>query len=320
MNNKEKKNTRNLLDVARRFSVKDKKLELSKAEQAEQDEMRKQAQTMNASINFGSFVMDTRAMMNPKTIIPIERVETKSDETTDTFLQKITFYSNMKNSFKAPYYDENSCEWHQVGSGITANTDTITSKQLEPHRLCTTIELSKNILNQTTDFDAEVQDIVIRAIYNKLVGTMLSDDAETDDKPKGVFNGISATTLTMGSDSLISDLTDLQYSGDTSKMQCVWIISPKARQAILKANPLAFSNGKFLDSEYIFEPRMEDGLIAYLPLDLFVCAQWALMTITTDAITKAVEGKTIINIEAYFDFDFMDSEKIQLAEIGEAED
>ena len=147
----------------------------------------------------------------------------------------------------------------------------------------------------------------MRNFSNKLVESILSDDAETTDQPKGIFNGLSATTI-----SAITDLATMQYNGDKEKTKNVWVISPKAKAEILKLNPLIFNDGKFLGSEYIFENRMKDGLIAYLPLDLVVVAQFGVVEITVDNVTDVVNGNVKTYIDTYFDFDFMDTTKIQV--------
>ena len=149
--------------------------------------------------------------------------------------------------------------------------------------------------------------ILIKAIYNKLVESILCDSAETEDQPKGIFNGLSATTI-----SALADLATLQYGGDKEKTQNVWLISPKAKAEILKLNPTIFNDGKFLGGDYILENRMQDGYIAYLPLDLLVVAQFGIVEICTDNVTDAINANTKVYIDTYFDFDFLDNTKIQL--------
>jgi len=140
-----------------------------------------------------------------------------------------------------------------------------------------------------------------------LVESILSDSAETSDQPKGIFNGISATTI-----STLADLATMQYDGDKLKTKNVWIISPKAKAEILKLNPILFNDGKFLGSDFILENRVQDGYIAYLPLDLVVVAQFGAVQITVDNVTDVVNGNVKTYIETYFDFDFLDDSKIQL--------
>ena len=67
-----------------------------------------------------------------------------------------------------------------------------------------------------------------------------------------------------------------------------------------------------MGSPYISENRMNDGLIAYLPLDLVVVAQFGAVQITVDNVMDVVNGNVKTYIETYFDFDFLDGSKIQL--------
>lgn len=255
----------------------------------------------------GQFNFEMRSLINGSGITNTTRVETQSSEIADDFLSKTTFYPNLKANIKAPYFDENTCDWKAVGYGITANTDTISSKYLTPHRLTTQTDFSLTILRQSGDFYNEVNDILIKAIYNKLVETILSDSAATDDKPNGIFYGVSSTTI-----SAITDLATMQYNGDKQKTKNVWVISPKAKAEILKLNPTIFNDGKFLGSEYILENRMKDGLIAYLPLNLITVAQFGVVEITVDNVTDVANGNVKTYIDTYFDFDFLDNTKIQV--------
>ena len=223
------------------------------------------------------------------------------------FLSKITFYPSLSANIKTPYFDENTCEWKAEGNSISANTDNITSEYLTPHRLTTRTDFSMEILRQSKNFYEEVNKILLKAIFNKLVESILSDSAETEDKPKGIFNGITATTI-----STLADLATLQYEGDKEKTQNVWVISPKAKAEILKLNPTLFNDNKFLGSPYISENRMKDGFVAYFPLNLLAVAQFGAVEVTVDNVTDMVNGNVKTYIDTYFDFDFLDNSKLQL--------
>ena len=293
----------NILDVINRISN---KIDLSETQQNENRKAIEKAKDDGITA-VGQFNCEMRSLLNGSGITNITRAETKTNEIDDNLLSLMTFYPNLKANLKVPYFDENTCQWKEEGYSISENTDTLTSKYLTPHRLTTKIDFSVSILRQSGKFYQEVNDILIKAIYNKLVESILSDDAETTDEPKGIFNGISATTI-----STIADLATLQYNGDKQKTNNVWVISPKAKAEILKLNPTLFNDGKFLGSPYISENRMQDGLIAYLPLDLVVVAQFGAVEVTVDNVTDVVNGNVKTYITTYFDFDFLDDSKIQL--------
>ena len=293
----------NLLDVMNRVAN---RIALT-PQQEEQNRRAMQIAKENGMTATGMFNVEFREMVNNTAITSTQRATTQSSEIDDTFLSKITFYPNLKANLKAPYFDENTCDWKDVGYGVTANTDTISSKYLTPHRLTTQVDFSVDILRQNGSFYNEVNEILIKAIFNKLVESILSDSAETSDQPKGIFNGLSASTL-----SAITDLATLQYDGDKLKTDNVWIISPKAKSEILKLNPLMFNDGKFLGNDYILENRMQDGYIVYLPLNLVTVAQFGAVSITLDNVTDVVNGNVKTYIDTYFDFDFLDNTKIQL--------
>ena len=294
----------NLLDAINRISN---RIALSETQEMENRKAIEKAKD-DGLMAVGQFNFEMRSMIDDlgtksgRTI-----AHTQSAEYDDDFINRITFYPSLIANLKAPYFDENTCDWKDVGYGITANTDTLSSKYLTPHRLTTQVDFSVDILRQSGKFHNEVNAILIKAIYNKLVESILSDSAETSDQPKGIFNGVSSSTI-----STLSDLATLQYDGDKQKTQNVWIISPKAKAEILKLNPILFNDGKFLGSDFILENRVQDGYIAYLPLDLVVVAQFGAVQITVDNVTDVVNGNVKTYIETYFDFDFLDDSKIQL--------
>jgi len=294
----------NLLDAINRISN---RIALSETQETENRKAIEKAKEDGITA-VGMFNFELRAMIDDlgtksgRTI-----AHTQSSEYDDDFLSKITFYPSLKANLKAPYFDENSCDWKEVGYGITANTDTVSSKYLTPHRLTTQVDFSVDILRQSGNFYNEVNAILITALFNKLVESILSDGAETSDQPKGIFNGVSATTI-----STLADLATMQYDGDKQKTKNVWLISPKAKAEILKLNPLMFNDGKFLGNDYITENRMQDGLIAYLPLDLVVVAQFGCVQCTCDSVTNVINGVVKVYLDSYFDFDFLDDSKIQL--------
>ena len=94
--------------------------------------------------------------------------------------------------------------------------------------------------------------MIVRAVYDKLVETILSDDAATDDQPAGVFNTLTPTSLTADS-TLKEQLAALQYAGDQSKKPCVWLLSPKAKKEVF-AN-LDIQNDKILGSESLVSTK-----------------------------------------------------------------
>lgn len=294
----------NLLDAINRISN---RIALSETQETENRKAIEKAKedgiTAVGMLNFELRAMiDDLGTKSGRTI-----AHTQSSEYDDDFLSKITFYPSLKANLKAPYFDENSCDWKEVGYGITANTDTVSSKYLTPHRLTTQVDFSVDILRQSGNFYNEVNAILITALFNKLVESILSDGAETSDQPKGIFNGVSATTI-----STLADLATMQYDGDKQKTKNVWLISPKAKAEILKLNPTIFNDGKFLGSDYILENRMQDGLIAYLPLDLVVVAQFGCVQCTCDSVTNVINGIVKVYLDSFFDFDFLDDSKIQL--------
>lgn len=225
----------------------------------------------------------------------------------DLFLDKCRYISGLQSTCKVPYFASNTVDWKEVGTSLDT-TNSMDGVFLTPYRLTTNIDVSKQLLLQTDKFDKELFVALYKAVNDKLVETILSDDAAVENvKPKGIFNGLTASTL-----SSIDTIATLQYNGDKNKTKNIWLISPKAKQELIKLNPLMFSNGKFLGTDYIFENRMEDGLIAYLPLDLLVIGDWSVNSLLVDPITDMINGNCKVYLDTYYDFAFADTSVIQL--------
>ncbi len=225
----------------------------------------------------------------------------------DLFLDKCRYISGLQSTCKVPYFASNTVDWKEVGTSLDT-TKSMDGVYLTPYRLTTNIDVSKQLLLQTDKFDKELFVALYKAINDKLVESILSDDAAVENvKPKGIFNGLTASTL-----SSIDTIAALQYEGDKNKTKNIWLISPKAKRELIKLNPLVFSNGKFLGSDYIFENRMSDGLIAYLPLDLLVIGDWSVNSLLVDPITDMVNGNCKVYLDTYYDFSFADPSVIQL--------
>lgn len=225
----------------------------------------------------------------------------------DLFLDKCRYISGLQSTCKVPYFASNTVDWKEVGTSLDT-TNSMDGVFLTPYRLTTNIDVSKQLLLQTDKFDKELFVALYKAVNDKLVESILSDDAAVENvKPKGIFNGLTASTL-----SSIDTIATLQYNGDKNKTKNIWLISPKAKRELIKLNPLVFSNGKFLGTDYIFENRMSDGLIAYLPLDLLVIGDWSINSLLVDPITDMINGNCKVYLDTYYDFSFADTSVIQL--------
>ena len=115
------------------------------------------------------------------------------------------------------------------------------------------------------------------------------------------------------------DLIDFQYQQDKQSSNNVWVISAGAKNKINKMDfhPL-INDDKLLNSEVICTNLCEDGFIAYLPLNYLCVAEWNIVSINVNPITKAVEGNVEIYVDAYFDFAMANDTLIKVGQFVDA--
>ena len=283
---------------------------LSASEAREQDELRAKYPNIQTE---GSYVFEMRSLTKfPRA----NNFTNKTLDIDDVFLDRIYVLRDAKGPVNLPYISADNAQWKSTGTAPDIN-GTLTTEKLQPKRLATFVDISRDFLNfNNADFAEKLNAMILQAVHDKLVETILSDEAATDDQPSGVFNTLTPTELT-ADETLKAQLASMQYAGDQSKKPCVWILSPKAKQEVF--THLDIQNDKILGSDYIIDNRMKDGFIAYLPLDLFFVAEFGLCSLTCDAVTKLVDGIVRLTVNAYFNFDYVDKTKIQLAEFSAQE-
>lgn len=231
-----------------------------------------------------------------------------------TLFDRITFYPNMVYSAKAPYISFDGIVWREEGTKTQETETTIYSKPLKPHRICTQIKISNELLNNTSAFDEQIKEQLIKAIYAKVIETMLSTNVGTSDAPKGLIDTSKAKT-----NSTLEDLYNFQYEGDKNKCDNVFIVSPKAKKELhkLSNNFQLLNNNQLLNAEAICENLCEDGYLLYLPLSSIVAAQWGAMSLTIDNMTDIHNGNVIVYIDAYFDFAALNESLVNVAVFAE---
>ena len=265
----------------------------------------------------GAIVFENRSVITGST--PTSYGELKTSEKDFSIFDHINVYENPFVNVSVPYMTPNGIEWKQ--DGAATENHQLNSKKLKPYRITTYCNVSNTLLNAhqnqiktdgepigNEDFKNQIINGLDNAIKQKITESIFSTFSGTTDQPQGILYDVSATTITSG----LTDLISMQYDGDKNKTHNVWVISPKAKKELLSINANIFNDGKLLGSDYIALNEMEDGFIAYLPLDLIVMALWTIASVDVDSVTEARNGITRVIINSFADFDYHDKSKIQL--------
>ena len=265
----------------------------------------------------GAIVFENRSVITGST--PTSYGELKTSEKDLSIFDRINVYENPFVNVSVPYMTPNGIEWKR--DGAATENHQLNSKKLKPYRITTYCNVSNALLNAhqnqiktdgepigNEDFKNQIINGLDNAVKQKITESIFSTFSGTTDQPQGILYDVSATTISSG----LTDLIALQYDGDKEKTHNVWVISPKAKKELLTIDANIFNDGKLLGSDYIALNEMEDGFIAYLPLDLIVMALWTIASVDVDSVTEARNGITRVIINSFADFDYLDKSKIQL--------
>lgn len=261
----------------------------------------------------GQFNIEFRDLIKANASTEVKPLYSTYKEAQPLF-ERITFYPNMIYTAKAPYISFNGIVWREEGTKTQETETTIYSKPLKPHRICTQIKISNELLNNTSAFDEQIKEQLIKAIYAKVIETMLSTNDGTSDAPKGLIDTSKAKTI-----STLEDLYNFQYEGDKNKCDNVFIVSPKAKRELhkLSNNFQLLNNNQLLNAEAICENLCEDGYLLYAPLSSIVAAQWGALSLTIDNMSDIHNGNVIVYIDAYFDFAALNESLVNVAVFAE---
>lgn len=249
--------------------------------------------------DFGGTSGDTR-----KSLLPIQDKFIGEDK----ILKDCTTFSKVLNGVKIPYISSGNVDWKRVGFSLDFNP-TLQTKATSLKRLTTYVNVSQTFLFNSPDTEETFENILIKASYDKLVESIFSDDAETEDRPKGLFNGITAKTLTKS-----SDIIDMMYNVDKNKGNFTLVISPKAKMNLLKEDPRILDNETLFGQPFIIDTRIKDGFVGYLDLQKLIVCTADQIGVDVNQITEKLNNEIQFIVNSYFDFDYMD--KTNLLGVG----
>lgn len=229
-----------------------------------------------------------------------QQLQSEGFQKPNNIFQYCKTYDDLVCSCKIPVVSELNPQWLGETASITNSDPNISGLYFTPQRLGTVLNVSKMFLNQSGNMENELIGMMNNELDNKLISTIFTDyenQGSTDSTPSGIFNSSNQATFTN-----IDDIIDLPYNVQVNSGLGYYVISPKAKKEILKLQETAFSNNTLFGENYIIEPLMKDGLIAYINLSKLVVCSWNYIDLTIDHTTKAHKGENIIYLTGYYDF------------------
>ena len=208
--------------------------------------------------------------------------------------------TGLVGNFSIPAYNGSTVGW--AGEIETASDGAGTFSEIEfaPKRLTAYMDVSKQFLIQDSVHAEEMlRNDIVKAISSKLEATILGDEAGTNKKPAGIFNGASAADLTY------EGTVDMEEALEAANVygEYTYIVSPKCKAALRKAkkgdNGFVMEDGEVNGIKVLCTSAAKGAVLGNF--SEYVIAQWGAIDLTVDPYTKAADGKVRLVINAYFD-------------------
>jgi len=201
-----------------------------------------------------------------------------------------------------------TAEWK--AEGAPTNDATKELKRLKPKRIVGQMTISKSFLHYHPEDDTEFINSMMEIVYDTLLSQMFSSKEESEDAPKGLFNGLSATTI-----SNVGDLASLMSSTKNGS-NGVFVLSPSAEQKLLALNPNLYDNGKIYNREVYVISQMESDYVAYLDLSKIVLVDWNILGCDIDPVSLAHEAKVKLTTNYYVNYEYLRTDTIAVGKMG----
>ena len=215
------------------------------------------------------------------------------------------YLTNLVGDVQVPIMSASNVGWAGEVADATSGDPSFSHVTLQPKRLTAYIDLSKQFIAQDS-LAAEqlIREDLVKAINNKLEATILGDESGTTTQPQGMFDAISATSVSGYSDVVEkeADIEDANVNG-----ACVYVMSNKAK-AVLRAMPksskstqLVFENGEVDGTKALNTSHISNKKYIYGDFSNLAIGQWGAIDLTVDPYTLARSGQIRLVVNAYFD-------------------
>lgn len=217
-----------------------------------------------------------------------------------------TYLTGLVGNISIPAYTGSNVGWAGETAAAANGAGDWSEIKLQPHRLTAYVDVSREFLIQSSnDAEAMLRRDIIAALGNKLEATILGADAGTDEKPAGLFNGVTAMTTALKFGDIVDAEAELDAANVTGAY--TYILSPKAKAALRTLSKDAGS-GRFVleDGEIEGSKALVSSNVAAKGMVVgdftdYVIAQWGAIDLVVDNYSVATEGKVRLVVNAYFD-------------------
>lgn len=215
------------------------------------------------------------------------------------------YLTNLVGDVQVPIMSATNVGWAGEVADAASGDPTFSHVTLQPKRLTAYIDLSKQFIAQDS-LAAEqlIREDLVKAINSKLEATILGEESGTTTQPQGMFDAISATSVSGYSDicNKEAEIEDANINGT-----CVYVMSNKAKAALrampksTKSTQLVFENGEVDGTKALNTSHVADKKYLYGDFSNLAIGQWGAIDLTVDPYTLARSGQIRLVVNAYFD-------------------
>lgn len=215
------------------------------------------------------------------------------------------YMTGLVGDVQVPIMTKTNVGWAGEVAEAASGDPSFSHVTLQPKRLTAYIDLSKQFIAQDS-LAAEqlIREDLVKAINNKLEATILGDESGTTTQPQGMFDAISATSVSGFSD-IVAKEAEIEDANVYN--ECVYVMSNKAKAALRsmpkssKSTQLVYENGEVDGTKAINTSMISNKKYLYGDFSNLAIGQWSGLDLLVDPYTLARSGQIRIVVNAYFD-------------------
>jgi len=214
------------------------------------------------------------------------------------------FVTGLVGDVQWPTMSNGSAAWESEVAESDDTNITFGNIKLQPHRLSTTIEVSKQfIMQDSCGAENAIREEIVEAIRQKLEATIFGN-ANTAGQPQGIFYGMSDTV------SNFADICEMEADLEEAKVYgpYKYVMSPSAKAALRgmikghNATGMVYENGEVDGTPCISTGLITGKKVAVGDWGHTVLGQFGAIDIVVDPYTKAKNASIVLTVNAWFDF------------------
>ena len=239
----------------------------------------------------------------------------------------VRWYTGLpKGDVQVPIMSAGQVGWATEIATAQATGNTFTTKKLQPKRLTAYVDISKQLLVQDTiGVEAAIRRDIVNALNDKLQATILGTEDKTDEKPAGIFHGVSYDNITDFKSlcNFEAKLDDANINGEKK-----YLLGNGAKANLRSMIKGTNNTGMVMENNTVDgTPALNTSNVAggaegknklvYGDFNYLAIGSWGDLDITIDQYTQAVNGCIRLVINAFFDAIILRPEAFAYATVGE---